>query len=267
MIRYVLAFAVALGAGVPTARAGDDLPQVLSADAEAAAIRSAQATGLLVYRHDQAAAVATDAALALARVKRDKRLSGWLTEERADGIVVTFIDQTPAALYRVPVSADGVAGKVEILESPAALTAYEAGAATARAVAMKTDFFQPCSNTYNTVVLPGAAASGKDWVVYLLPATTRNDTVPIGGTFRIEVDDNKVVARRGFTKTCIALHTGPEVGGLMITHLLDPVPTEAHVYWSLWARKTMYVATAPDGTTWAVEGAAIRRLKDDDGTR
>jgi hypothetical protein len=29
----------------------------------------------------------------------------------------------------------------------------------------------------------------------------------------------------------------------------------------------MYVATAPDGTAWAVEGAAIRRLKDDDGTR
>ena len=30
---------------------------------------------------------------------------------------------------------------------------------------------------------------------------------------------------------------------MMITHILDPVPTEAHVHCSLWADTPMYVST------------------------
>jgi len=43
----------------------------------------------------------------------------------------------------------------------------------------------------------------------------------------------------------------------MITHLLDPAPTEARVFWSLWAGKPMFVATPPDGTMWKIENGGI----------
>jgi hypothetical protein len=255
MIRYL--FAIALALGCLTASAEEALPKELPPDQEAAALRTAETTGLAIYRHDRAAAVATDAALELRRFKRDKRVKGWITQEQQDRIVVTFIDETPAALYRVDVSNDGVAGPVTTIETPASLTPYESGAAAARAAALASKF-QPCSDKYNSVVLPSAGGSENSWVVYLLPATTKNDVVPIGGTYRIAVDGANVVSQRGFTRSCIALQTDPRAVGLMITHLLDPIPTEAHVFWSLWAKKPIYVATPPHGSLWVVDGDKIK---------
>ena len=255
MIRYI--FAIALAFCSLTAFADEPLPKELPPDQEAAALKAAETTGLAIYRHDQAAAVATDAAFKLRQFKKDKRIKGWITEEQSDQIVVTFIDQTPTALYRVAVSKDGVAGPVTALETPVALTPYEAGAAAARAVALASKF-QPCSENYNSVVLPSSNAS---WVVYLIPGTTKNNVVPIGGTYRVNVSGSNVVSQRGFTRTCIALQTDPRAVGLMITHLLDPIPTETHVFWSLWAKKPMYVATPPNGTIWVVEGNKIRLVE------
>lgn len=254
MLRYVLAITLAMCFAV--ARADEALPQALPPEQEAAALRAAEATGLDIYRHDRAAAVATDAVIGLRRFKNDARVRGWITEEHQDRIVVTFIDQAPAALYRVSVSSDGVAGPVTALDEPAALTPYELGAATARAAALASAF-EPCSKNYNSVVLPSGATPGTHWNAYLLPGTTKHNIVPIGGTYRMEINGSKVVSQRGFTRTCIALQSEPEALGLTITHLLDPIPTEAHVFWSLWAKKPIYVATPPNGTIWIVEGDKI----------
>jgi hypothetical protein len=255
MIRYI--FVVALAFFSLAASADEPLRKELPPDQEASALKAAEATGVAIYRHDQAAAVATDAAFKLPEFKNDKRIKGWITEEQPNQIVVTFIDQTPAALYRVTVSKDGVAGPVMKLETPVTLTPYEAGAAAARAAALASKF-QPCSEKYNSVVLPSTDATENSWTVYLIPGTTKNNVVPIGGTYRVEVSGSNVVSQRGFTRTCIALQTDPRAVGLMITHLLDPVPTEAHVFWSLWAKKPMYVATPPNGTIWIVEGTKIK---------
>jgi hypothetical protein len=114
------------------------------------------------------------------------------------------------------------------------------------------------------VVLPPEAGGDGGWRVYMLPATKQRDAVPIGGTYRLEVRDGAVVAQRGFTRSCIALGRGPKVAGMMITHLLDPVPTEAHVHWSLWAETPMYVSTPPDGVLWAIEFGVIRKVESND---
>lgn len=244
------------------AAANDDLPQALAPEQEALAITAAETIGRAIFEHDRAAAVATDAALAQRAFKRDRRVRGWLTEAREDGIAVTFIDQTPSALYRVMVSPTGQAEPLLALETPEPLSSREAGAAAARAVALAASF-QPCSKTYNTVVLPLQAGAGDGWIVYLLPGTTRHDTVPIGGTYRMEVRDGAVVSQRAFTRSCIALNRGPKVGAMMITHLLDPVPTEAHVFWSLWAGTPMYLTTPPAGL-WSIERGVIREVETDD---
>jgi hypothetical protein len=91
--------------------AAESVPQELPPQEEQAASRRDEATGLTIFKHDHAAAVATDALGALGILKSDKRLRGWITQEQAEGILVTFIsgdaNEAPQALYRVSVSKEG----------------------------------------------------------------------------------------------------------------------------------------------------------------
>lgn len=256
-MRYLLLI-LSLAAVSATAFAEVPIPAELPPAEEAAALRSATQTGAAIYRHDQAASVATDAALKSRRFKRDRRVRGWITEEQGGEINVTFLDEAPAALYRVPVKS-GVAGQLVALSTPAALSSYEAGAAAARSAALAAQF-EPCAKSYNTVVLP-TPDMPEQWLVYLLPGTKKQDIVPIGGTYRFAIKEGQVVSQRGFTLSCIAIESRPQFVALMISHLLDPVPTEAHVFWSMWAKKPIYVATTAGRALWAVDGDTIKRVE------
>ena len=106
-------------------RAAESVPQELPPQDEQAALRSAEAMGLTIYKHDHAAAVATDALGALGILKSDKRGRGWITESQGEGILVTFIsgdaNEVPQALYRVSVSKEGeVTGPPQELKVPEA---------------------------------------------------------------------------------------------------------------------------------------------------
>lgn len=247
--------------GVTTVRASEpEAPRALSLE-ETTTLHADEVVGRAMYLSDRAAAVATDAALKLDTFRNDSRVRGWVTQAHDDAVMVTFIDATPSALYRATVSNAGkLVGKVEAYAAPQPLSPFEAGAAAARTVALGAKF-QPCSARYNTVVLPfGASPAGK-WLVYLLPATTQSGVIPIGGTYRVTVDHGTIAAQRPFTKSCIALEDAPRAVGLIISHLLDTTPTEAHVFWSLWAHKDMYVTT--EGAAWAIHDGRIRLVEAD----
>lgn len=263
MARY-LALLLAL-AWWPCANANDPLPSELPPGEEEIALRTAETSGVLIYRHDQAAAAATDALAKVRGFKRNKQLQGWITEQVGHEILVTFVGgakgEPTAALYRVRVGADGkLLDQPTILKTPEPLTEFEAAAVKARAVAV-TSQFQPCAEKYNPVVLPAGERLDR-WVVYMLPATTKRSVVPLGGSYRFDINvETGDVAIRPYTRTCIQLQNDPKAVGLMITHLLDAVPTEVHVFWSIWADKPIYVATPPHGTLWVVDKSAIRLVK------
>jgi hypothetical protein len=252
--------------------AAESVPQELPSQEEQAALRKAEATGFAIYKHDHAAAVATDALFALGVLKSDKRLRGWITESQGEGILVTFFgaeaNEAPQALYRVSVSKEGdVTGPPQELKIPEALTDSESGAATARAFALKSPF-QRCADDYNTVVLPADSSPSPNWAVYLLPATKDASRIPLGGAHRLEFDSTgqHLVSERGFTKSCLVL--GDPKGdskhrpvGLFTTHLLDPVPTEVHVFWNLWTGIPLYIATPPSGTIWKISNGQISMVK------
>lgn len=249
------------------AGAEDQLPAELTPDQEKLAIDLAESAGMAIYRHDHAAAIATDSVRSLRAFRKDKRLRGWITEESGSAIVVTFVGapagQPVAALYRVVTSEYGqVVGDPVALDDPVPLTPFEASAAAARDTAVASGF-EPCASKYNAVVLPSDSGSVRHWVVYLLPATTDQHVVPIGGTFRIELDsDGKtVISKRPFTRTCITLSRGGSTVALTVTHLLDSTPTEAHVFWSLWAGVPLYVMTPPNGTVWGIENGLIKLVE------
>ena len=118
-------------------RAAESVPQELPPQEEQAALQRAEATGLAIYKHDHAAAVASDALGALGILKSDKRGRGWITESQGEGILVTFIsgdaNEAPQALYRVSVSKEGeVMGPPQEFKTPQALTEFESHAAAAR---------------------------------------------------------------------------------------------------------------------------------------
>ncbi|HMN35309.1 MAG TPA: hypothetical protein PKE36_07855 [Chiayiivirga sp.] len=256
-----LSFVLALSG---TAFAQDEIV-TLSPPEEAAAIASAERIGESLFRHDRAAAVATDAALRIRGFKRNKTLRGWITTEHADdGIDVVFFGGTdeasPAEFYRVAVDSSGaVRGKPRISTPPLPLQGAELAAARAHLMAESVEF-TPCSNQYNSVTLPADEGSER-WSIYFLPGTKKGGVVPIGGSQRVSVDlATGETQIRPYTRTCVTLQNDPRAVALMMTHLLDAVPTEVHVFWSLWVGKPIFLST-PDGTLWSVEGSTVRMVK------
>ncbi len=249
-----------------SARAQDDGHAATDDAQTVQTLLEAEATGRLLYRHDQAAARATDAVMELEAFRQDSkqgRLGGWISEARGDGIVVSFLssEAIPRARYRVEVSGDGrVNGEVQALPEPATLTDRERAAAQARSTAAAATF-EACSRSYNSVVLPAPRAPEGGWTVYLLPGTTQHGIVPIGGSYRFDLDASgtRLLRQRGFTRSCIVLDNPREAEALMVTHLLDPAPTEVHVFWSLWADKPLYVGTSAG--TWSIEQGHVRLVE------
>jgi len=242
----------ALLAALPLQAAEKSPPPPASAPDDDAGLRRAETLGARLFELDRAAFVASDALMAAARGRADPRVQGWITEAHGDGIDVIFVDATPSALYRVSVDAKGEpAGPVDA--APAPLSPTQIAAVQARAVGLASAP-ESCSGFYNPVVMPGAAPG--DWVVYLLPGSPDPSVVPLGGAWRVEVHDGQAGARRAFSQSCIALDNGDEGDAFVVTHLLDPIPTEIHVFWSLWAGKPMYVSAGP--RLWAIEEGHIR---------
>jgi hypothetical protein len=69
-----------------------------------------------------------------------------------------------------------------------------------------------------------------------------------------------VLTTRPFTRSCLNMPARPPQGStpsmLVVSHLLDPEPTELHVFTSLTSRLPVGVVT-PDRRLWTVNGTAM----------
>lgn len=240
--------------------------------ADEGALIQAMDRGEQIYLYDQAAWVTTDVMVEKTTPAARARIDGWVITPKADGLTVVYYgwkDATPYAIFAGDAKEKTVTGfRVFGPDDDTSLTAEQIrlvkATDTVRALAEQ----QPCANArFNTVTLP-PAKPGDPILVYLLTPQTREHQFPFGGHFRYEVGaDGSPGASRAFTRSCITLSDTPEGAGkpvaLLITHLLDPTPTEIHVWLSLWIDKPVYVGTAtPKQRIWAVEGHRIRLTKD-----
>ena len=92
---------------------------------------------------------------------------------------------------------------------------------------------------------------------------SENNSYPFGGHFRVEVSaDGTAGASRVFTRSCLTMsgHGADKSAAMFITHLLDPVPTEIHVFTALTAHQPVGVGTM-DKRLWWVTGEAIEVRK------
>lgn len=230
-------------------------------------IADASAYGAMIYAFDRAAWVSTDSLLE--DVPRDQ-LTG------AGGYVIEPLDRdTLRATYfkgqattaRAFFVADVRGGKVvrhQILAKPEPLTPAQMILARAREIASttaETQGYRPCTPApFNTVVIPSADSGPV--TVYLLTPQVTNDSYMMGGNYRIVIaPDGKIVSTRAFSLSCLNLPK-PDVkkdgkeAGLFITHLMDPVPTEIHIFASYSLASPVFVLTK-DKSFWIVQGNRI----------
>ena len=268
MLHRTLAWAaLALALPLPSVALGP----VPSAE-ELAAVQLALDRGQLLYAYDHAAWHGTDDFRAKAQAagtwdEVGARSGGWIVDGSAGEPEIVFYDrdrQNPGALYVARFTHGGTRLVESRLVSPdeqspitperrrlidAQHLAYEAIAATDSRLCAEA---RP-----NTVVLPPATPS-EPVLVYFLTPQTETGKFPLGGHYRVEVAPNGTAGPiRSFTKSCLTMQVGDNRPvALQVSHLLDPTPTEIHVFFMFATKLPLYVATTSNGRLWVVESSA-----------
>jgi hypothetical protein len=242
---------------------------------EAAKVDWAIRRGALLSDVDRAAWVTTDDMIE--RLDgRDVPVKGWVVEREGTApgaFVVTYFGDGPSGrvgLYAGHVrDRKVVSGEVFPDKARPPLTPVQARIADAVVLARAQTQFQPCTAArFNTAAIPPDAPDGPI-DVYLLTAMTEKEVFPMGGHFLVRVGpDGKIVSTRPFTKSCLNMRQPPARAGgepeaMVVTSLLDPVPSEIHVFMSMLIGKPIFVV-AGDGRkprVWAVAGPAIQAVQ------
>ena len=223
--------------------------------------------GRLIFELDRAAWVTTDDVRQ--RLPSDDRgaVRGWTVERDGGGYAVTYYageGDARAAVYRGRVENRRVVSR-EVFPANARppLTAVQRRLADARR-AVRLMNQRPCTNApFNTVVIPPETAGGPA-EVYALTSQTDSNSYPFGGHFLGTISTTgELLSRRAFTRACLNMLPQPPRGsqpaGLIVSHLLDPTPTEIHVFMSIWMGLPVYVLTGD--RTWEVTGDGIRLIE------
>jgi hypothetical protein len=222
--------------------------------------------GRLIFDLDRAAWVGSDDMLARVPDPAGQGISGYIVERDGDAQIITFFggaEGAPVALYRGRVERHEVVSRQVFAEDARpALTPVQRRLAGVRNMAGRLGR-QPCGNApFNTVVIPPETLDGPI-DLYLLTSQTREDQWPLGGHYRFTIAaDGSVQSSRAFTRSCVTLgadaaETQERPVALFITHLLDPIPTEIHVFTSLTAHLPLGVRTGTPVRTWWVAGDRI----------
>jgi len=265
MLRSLM-IAAALLASAAAAPAQDKMTA-----AEEATVVRALNRGAVIYAYDQAAWHGTDDMVTKVPHWQDV-LGGWIVDGPTDTPEIIFFDTNeaePHAVYIADfkdnklVSSRVLGAGDDTRLSPDRLRMIRARELAIKALLASNE--PRCKDKpYNTVVLPPEKPGGPI-LVYLLTPQTSNDSIPFGGHYLAEVSaDGKVGPFRHFTKSCaeFPINGGDtsksEPDALIITHLLDPTPTEIHVFSSLSIHKRLYVLTKK--RVWRVEGNEIHLI-------
>lgn len=197
---------------------------------------------------------------------------GWIAEPEGNATEIIFYargEAGPVAVFRASILGPRVVSR-EVFLQPAErppLNPIEARMAQARDATETLDH-QPCGGqAFNVLVIPPSSATAPVDVYQMSPATQRG-RFPLGGHFKATIGpDGTVTATRGFTNACVNLDVPEAPAGqptrpLAVTHLLDPLPTEVHVFLSLWTGRPLLVVAGDPQRIFLVAGERITELRD-----
>ncbi|MEO9763275.1 MAG: hypothetical protein ABJF49_06130 [Marinomonas sp.] len=228
--------------------------------------------GQALYNYDRAAWLATDAMLEAIKDPAGEGLRGWIVEEEETSWRVTFYKGEGggyAGVFEGIFDGQKLTSSGRVPSDRAPFDAKQTALVKARDAVKDVELQRCSSQPFNLVIMPTGKADGGLFVYYLVPQS-KADAVHLGGHYRFEVRDGEQVDMRKFTNSCIELG-GAEVeeetkpAALMISHILDRVPTEIHVFSTFALRTPIYVSTTQNKGLWAAEvsdgQARLRRVK------
>ncbi|MBX3561040.1 MAG: hypothetical protein KF780_04415 [Sphingomonas sp.] len=242
-------------------------PAFAQSDEESARIAWTLERGRLLFEIDRAAWVTTDDLTARVGDLNRAGVRGWTVEREDDGYrVIYYIGEGEArvALYHGRVENRRVVS-AEVFPAGARppLTVIQHRLADARGAVGRMELRACASSGLNLAIIP-PDVSDDPLDIYVLTPQAQSGVYPFGGHSRATVSANgEIVSQRAFTNSCINVSDGTDGEGgrpvaLLITHLLDPVPTEIHVFLSIWIGLPIYVSTAEPQRVWEVTAEHIR---------
>jgi hypothetical protein len=249
------------------------LPAAAQTPEERTRLDWAAARGRLIFELDRAAWVGTDDMIARIPNASSSGMRGYIVERDGSGFAVTFFggpEDRPVAFYRGRVeNRQVVAREIFPADARPALTPIQRRLAAVRQLATTLDR-RPCGTTsFNTAIIPPETPEGPV-DLYLLTPQVRARQYPLGGHFRFTIAaDGSILSSRDFTRSCIDLgeedaRQNEDLVAMFITHLLDPIPTEIHVFTSLTAHAALGVGTQNPDRVWWVTGDQIVLEQDQD---
>ena len=238
------------------------------------AMKQAATRGRQMYLYDQAAWHATDRFLEDWGDRPTDWLRGYFVEpgEGSQLTAVFFGEQDGKLLEVARYRADGsaivggglldAAARPEL--SPLGRRMVEARQ-SALDEAVRQEYGLCNRSAPNTLILPPDEAGTVS--VYLMTAPTETDSYPVGGHYRIDIGaDGKVASSRRFLNTCFAANFGAAGEGenagarpvmLTLSHLLDPQPSEIHVFASYYIPIGLVLVTTQNELLWSVEQGRV----------
>jgi hypothetical protein len=241
-------------------------------DEYVAAVNRATEIGARIHLHDWAASGATDVLVERRIIENDGRLRGWLTDEFESGgeigVLVTFfgeVDGRSMGLYQVRMSPRGEP-TFEKFDAGVGLDESQLARLHARSEAKRLLLERQdlCGESYNTVVLPPVPATGDHILVYMLAATSRPGVMIAGGhhLYEYSADGTQLLSDRAFTRACFELPMAEDesrgkVEAITLTHLLDPAPTEIHVFLNRSYGQTILLGTTSNSLLWVLKDGEI----------
>lgn len=225
--------------------------------------------GTAMFWYDRAAWVTTDDMRARLDPARGPEVGGWIVVPAGTGYHVYYHGQGPFAdriVYEADVLGNAVSNariwprdKAPRLPSEASAMARALRIAR-KAIAARAEW-RPCANAmFNTIVMPPAADGSVD--VYFLTPQTEAGSVPFGGHYKLVVSAaGTVVESRPFTRACLEMDSrqSAPVGteALSLSHMLDPQPTEIHVFQQYAIGMPLFVLTTANNLVWKVDNGTV----------
>ena len=225
-----------------------------------------QQRGRSLYEIDRAAWVTTDDLRRRMPDLAAAGIRGWTVEREGAGYnVIYYTGEGDARLaaYRARVEDNRVvAAELIGADSRPPLTPLQRRLADARGAVGRVPMRACTRSGLNLAVIPPETPDAPI-DLYILTPQTENGVFPFGGHNRMTISaSGEVQSHRAFTNSCMNLSNQPQnegqPAGLFVTHLLDQIPTEIHVFMSIWTGVPVYVGTSDPQRVWAVEGDRIR---------
>lgn len=218
--------------------------------------------GRLLFEIDRAAWVTTDDMRE--RLSRDAQAAvrGWTVERDSAGYVVVYYmlgeEEVRRALYRGRVENRRVVSRETFPPgSGPELTPMQRRIADAFNLVTQMDA-RICADTRPNIAVipPDSLEAPMD--VYVLTPQIRAGTYPLGGHNRATFSAaGTLLSQRAFTNSCLDMTRNDRAAAMGVSHLLDPIPTEIHVFMSIWIGLPIFVGTGQPQRVWEVTGERI----------